>query len=81
MKKKLFNGNMCVRIQYIYIFHFQKNSVKQITIVKVETVITVGVETYIFTVICHFTLAIQLFTSFVLLKTLLSAYKQKIPSL
>lgn len=55
----MFNGNMCVRIKYIYFFYFQKNSVKQITIVKVETVMKVGVETYIFTVICHFTLAIQ----------------------
>lgn len=50
---------MCVTFKYIYIFYFQKNSVKQITIVKAETVMTVGVETYIFTVICHFTLAIQ----------------------
>lgn len=50
---------MCVRFKYIYFFYFQKNSVKQITIVKAETVMTVGVETYIFTVICHFTLAIQ----------------------
>lgn len=58
-EKKMFNGNMCVRFKYIFFFYFQKNSVKQITIVKAETVMTVGVETYIFTVICHFTLAIQ----------------------